>query len=225
MTDHPPKDRRTGAPNRRRKVADRRSHDLLDRREWLNQLTGQWSPEILPGNVRVGKDCYLESVESFTPVASPRDPAVVIGDRVAIYGWTSFTVGGDGCVEVGDDSVLAGARFMCNAQITVGRRVVISYNVLLTDSDFHPVDPDLRPQEARAISYYGDASDRVPVERLPIEIGDDVWIGAQAMILKGVSIGPGARVEAGSVVTRDVEAGATVAGSPARAIHPEPERQ
>jgi acetyltransferase-like isoleucine patch superfamily enzyme len=218
-------ERRRGRRNRRRNVKDRRTQELLDRRDWLNQLTGRWSHDILPGNVRVGSDCYLESAGSFGPVASPRDPAVVIGDRVKIYGWTSFMVGGDGYVEVGDDSVLVGPQFMCNERITLGRRVVVSYNVLLTDSDFHPVDPDLRPREAAAISYYGDAGDRVQVERRPIEIGDDVWIGAQAMIMKGVLIGSGARIEAGSVVTRDVEAGAIVGGSPASVLDPAPERQ
>jgi len=53
---------------------------------------------------------------------------------------------------------------------------------------------------------------------LPRVRGDDVFIGMGAMVLKGVAIGPGAVVGAGSVVTSDVEAGAIVAGCPARVI-------
>jgi acetyltransferase-like isoleucine patch superfamily enzyme len=220
MSDRP--DRR--APERRKQVADRRRQALLDRREWLNQLAGDWDRGMLPGNVQVGKDCYLESTGTFGSFKSARTPGLVLGDRVAVYGWTKFTCGGDAFIEVGDDSVLAGAHFMCWAQISVGRRVVMSYHVLLADSDMHPVEPDLRRRETVALAYYDDSEKRQPVVPRPITIGDDVWIGMAALILKGVSIGAGARVEPGSVVVNDVPAGATVAGNPARLVEAEPER-
>jgi acetyltransferase-like isoleucine patch superfamily enzyme len=214
------RDRR--GPERRKKAADRRSQPLLDRREWLNQLTGDWDHDLLPGNVRLGKDCYLESTHSFLPFLSRQDPGLVLGDRVAVYGWTKFTSLGDGFIEVGDDSVLAGAHFMCGEQISIGRRAVISYNVLLADSDMHPVAPEPRRRETVALAYHDDSEQRQPgVELRPITVGDDVWIGVAAIILKGVSIGDGARVEAGSVVSRDVPAGVVVAGSPARPVEPD----
>jgi maltose O-acetyltransferase len=56
----------------------------------------------------------------------------------------------------------------------------------------------------------------------PVRIGSDVWIGGGAIILPGVTIGDGALIGAGSVVTRDVGAGTTVTGNPARPHHPEP---
>jgi acetyltransferase-like isoleucine patch superfamily enzyme len=202
----------------RRKVADRRGYDLIDRREWLNQLTGDWDPGILPGNVQVGKDCYLESTGSFAPFRSTRTPGLVLGDRVAVYDGTKFTSVGDGYLEVGDDSILVGAHFMCGERITMGRRVVISYNVLLTDSDMHPAEPDRRRKDTVALAYYDESEERQPFDKHPITIGNDVWIGAAAIILKGVSIGDGARIAAGSVVPRDVPAGATVAGNPARPV-------
>jgi len=58
----------------------------------------------------------------------------------------------------------------------------------------------------------------VPDELLPTKIGRDVWIGANAVILGGVTIGDGAVIAAGAVVNRDVEAGAVVAGVPARLV-------
>ena len=58
----------------------------------------------------------------------------------------------------------------------------------------------------------------VPDELLPTKIGRDVWIGANAVILGGVTIGDGAVVAAGAVVTKDVEPGAVVAGVPARLL-------
>lgn len=57
-----------------------------------------------------------------------------------------------------------------------------------------------------------------PDELRPTKIGRDVWIGANAVVLGGVSIGDGAVVGAGSIVTRDVERGAIVAGNPARLV-------
>lgn len=54
---------------------------------------------------------------------------------------------------------------------------------------------------------------------LPVFIGDNVWIGGGAIILPGVNIGNGAMIGAGAVVTRDVQPGASVVGSPARTIN------
>ncbi|MBJ7326566.1 MAG: hypothetical protein JHC52_04385 [Chthoniobacterales bacterium] len=69
-----------------------------------------------------------------------------------------------------------------------------------------------------AIPAMGTLIRDVPDELLPTKIGRDVWIGANAVILGGVTIGDGAVVAAGAVVTKDVEAGAVVAGVPARLL-------
>jgi acetyltransferase-like isoleucine patch superfamily enzyme len=69
-----------------------------------------------------------------------------------------------------------------------------------------------------AIPAVGTLIRDVADELLPTKIGCDVWIGANAVILGGVKIGDGAVVAAGAVVTKDVEAGAIVAGVPARLV-------
>ena len=69
-----------------------------------------------------------------------------------------------------------------------------------------------------AIPAMGTLIRDVPDELLPTKIGRDVWIGANAVILGGVTIGDGAVIAAGGVVNRDVEAGAIVAGVPAREV-------
>ena len=115
-----------------------------------------------------------------------------------------------------DDSTLVGAVFMCAESIRLGRRVIVSYNVTIADSDFHPLDPEERKRDAMANAPEGDKSRRPAIISKPVVIEDDVWIGIGAMILKGVQVGRGARIGAGAVVTRDVPAGATVTGNPAR---------
>lgn len=181
-----------------------------------SEITGRWEYATLPSSIVVGRDCYLERKSSFTRCSSLRSPGLVIGDRVQIYTWATFNVERNGFVEIGDDSVLVGPVFMCNERILVGKRAIISYQVTITDSDFHPIDPVLRRQDAVANAPLGNRSNRPHVESRPVRIGDDVWIGVGSIILKGTTIGDGARIAAGTVVTRDVPAGATMAGNPGR---------
>jgi acetyltransferase-like isoleucine patch superfamily enzyme len=141
---------------------------------------------------------------------------LVFGTRVRVYTWATFNVEPSGLVEVGDDSILVGPVFMCSERITVGKRVIISYNVTIADSDFHPLDPEQRKQDAIANSPCGDRSRRPPYVSHPVTIEDDVWIGVGAIVLKGVHIGAGARVGPGAVVTSSVAPGSCVVGNPAR---------
>lgn len=82
--------------------------------------------------------------------------------------------------------------------VAIGDDCAISWDVVITDTDYHELHGSKRTA--------------------PVVIGDHVWIGARASILKGVTIGDGAVIAAGAVVTKDVPPGTLVAGSPARAI-------
>lgn len=88
-------------------------------------------------------------------------------------------------------------------KVTIGDKTQIGPGVQILAAD-HPRDPELRAQ----MLEFG----------RPVTIGANVWIGGGAIILPGVTVGDDALIGAGSVVTRDVSAGATVAGNPARAI-------
>ncbi len=184
----------------------------------IDEITGAWDYSELPANVYVGEGCYLESKASFRRFRSRREPGLVIGNRVRAYTWTAFTVEPSGHLEIGDDSTLVGAVFWCAERITVGRRVTISYNVMLADSDFHPRDPVLRRRDAIAVAPHGNPDERPPFLTKPVVIEDDAQIGIGAIILKGVRIGARAQIGAGAVVTADVPAGAVVAGNPARIV-------
>lgn len=188
----------------------------MDDQVELRDLTyGAAAP--LPLNVELGEDVYVEhAAHMFKRFFSERDPGLVLGRGARVYTWTAFNVEPDGVVEVGADAVLVGAALMCAQRIEIGRRVVLSYNTVVADSDFHPIDPELRRQDAIANAPHGDRDARPPIAARPTIIEDDAWIGIGAIVLKGVRIGAGARVAAGAVVTADVAPGATVAGNPAR---------
>lgn len=184
----------------------------------VGYLTGDWDYSTLPANVRLGPDCFIERKDSFELYRSEQPLGVLLGSGVQVFTWTTFNVEPTGVIEVGADSVLVGAVFMCAERIVIGERVVVSYNVTIADSDFHPRDPELRRQDARANAPYGDKSTRPPMTSAAVRIDDDAHIGTGAIILKGVHVGAGARVAAGTVVTTDVAPGADVAGNPARIV-------
>jgi len=184
----------------------------------IDELTGRWDYMTLPTNILMGKGCYIERKECFERFRSTRNPGLILGNRVRVYTWATFNVEPSGVIEVGDDSVLVGPVFMCAERITLGKRVVISYNVTVADCDFHHHDPKLRIQDAIANSPKGDRSKRPLLVTRPVIIEDDVWVGIGAILLKGVRIGKAARVGAGAVVANDVPAGVVVTGNPAKMV-------
>jgi acetyltransferase-like isoleucine patch superfamily enzyme len=184
----------------------------------MEDITGAWPHEQLPANIEVGADCWLERLASFARFRSEQPIGLKLGKRVKVFTWTEFNAETTGAIFVGDDSTLVGAIFMCAERIEIGAGVVISYNVTIADSDFHPLDPEARKRDAVANAPDGDRSFRPSFDSAPIVIEDGAWIGAGAIILKGVRIGAGARVGAGAVVTRDIPPGCTVEGNPARLV-------
>jgi NDP-sugar pyrophosphorylase family protein len=184
--------------------------------------TALWDDSPLPSNVSVGERCHLERTrETFAPFRSTQRPGLRLGSDVRVHLGTIFSVEPDGVVEVGDESILAGVVFMCADRIVLGRSVVVSYNVVIADCDFHPLDPELRRRDAVANSPGGDRSERPALETAPVVVEDGALIGIGAIVLKGVRIGSGAWIGAGAVVTRDVPSGGAAAGNPASLVEPQ----
>ncbi len=108
---------------------------------------------------------------------------------------------------IGDHVGMSGAILYAWKKISIGDRVLIGADAAIYDSDFHPLDPVKRGQ-----------FDLESIGKAPVVIESDVWIGARAMVLKGVTVGRGAVVGAGAIVTADVPPGAIVAGIPAKVV-------
>lgn len=104
------------------------------------------------------------------------------------------------------------------AEISIGDRVLIAHNVDIFDHDTHPLDPLERHEHYKEIITSGHPRRKVNWNEKPVYIKDDAWIGCKAIILKGVTIGKGAIIAAGSVVTKDVNDYTIVAGNPAVVI-------
>lgn len=117
----------------------------------------------------------------------------------------------DAKIIIGKNSGLSGASVISVDSITIGENVGIGANCYIYDSDFHAINSKSRKsqkgiQDLRKAKY------------LPIKIGNDVFIGLGALILKGVTIGSEAIVGAGSIVTKNIKRKTIVAGNPAKFI-------
>jgi acetyltransferase-like isoleucine patch superfamily enzyme len=110
-----------------------------------------------------------------------------------------------------------GTRIWSAARILIGDRVLIAHNVNIFDSLTHPVSASARHRQFQMIVTSGHPKE-IDLGEQEITIGSDAWIGANAIILRGVTIGTGGIVGAGAVVTRNVPAYTIVAGNPAHPI-------
>ena len=156
------------------------------------------------GALRIGLGSFGLTSEHDTSVVRVRPGAELVCDGVVSLQRGVRVVVDGGRLTIGHGTNVngLGTRLLCAQEITVGAGCTFSWDVQVLDNDFHAITADglERPSVA------------------PVRIGDRVWIGTRAVVLKGVTIGDGAVVAACSVVTGDVPAGALVAGNPARVV-------
>jgi acetyltransferase-like isoleucine patch superfamily enzyme len=123
---------------------------------------------------------------------------VAVGSNFALHRGADIRVGSGGVLTLGSGYAGDNLHLDCAVAVTIGDDVAISRDVVIMDTDHHRIDSGAMAS--------------------PVVIGNHVWIGARATILKGVTIGDGAVIAAGAVVVRDVPAGQLHGGVPARLI-------
>ncbi len=179
-------------------------------------VESDWWPHPIPSNVEFGEGFYCETAQIFRHLRSRKRKAVVIGKHVSCYAGCSFAIAENGTCTIGDFTLLNGALVMAEDKIDIGSHCLISWNVGIADSDFHPLEPAQRLIDAQALApFFKDRPARPKLKTAPVRIADNVWIGMNAVILKGVTIGENSIVAAGSVVTKSIPPNTVVAGNPA----------
>jgi len=143
---------------------------------------------------------------------------LLVGNNVTLWR-TALSTEENGSITIGDDCYITNASLVSSENIFVGNRVFIAGGVTIADADFHPLAPAARLADTIALSTIGNSKNRPPIRSSPVVIEDDVWIGYNATVLKGVTVGEGAVISPGAVVIEDVAPGITVAGNPARPIN------
>jgi maltose O-acetyltransferase len=169
-------------------------------------LPHDWFDKALPANCELGDRAWLYSSFAFVHSRSQDPKSVSIGDDTGLYNGTFFDLGQNARIRIGRFCTVVGAIFSTRRSVVIGDYVFISHEVVLAD---HEMAVPLFDDECDA-GIYGRNCD--------IIIEDDVWIGAQAIILGGVRISAGAIIGAAAVVDRDVPSYAIFAGNPGRIV-------
>lgn len=160
------------------------------------------------------------------------DDSLIINGRISIYGDGEITIddnvvinssensnpiGGDkktifntrhgGFIHIGQNCGISNSSIIAYAGVTIGNSTFLGGSCKIYDTDFHSLSSRTR-----------DLSSQEDVKKKRVKIGNNVFIGAHSIILKGVTIGNEAIVGAGSVVTKDIPPGEIWAGNPAKFI-------
>lgn len=151
----------------------------------------------IEGNLRINNSFRSKEVQiGFIEIG--KNSRLSVSGNFSIYNGLHLVILNNAEMKLGSGYISRNCKIRCFNSITIGNDVAISENVSIWDSDAHLI-------EGRQFSA-------------PINIGNKVWIGTNSIILKGVNIGEGAIIAAGSVVTSDVEPFCLYGGVPAKKI-------
>jgi acetyltransferase-like isoleucine patch superfamily enzyme len=181
-------------------------------------LPWDWYAGTIPDNVVLDETAYVETSFSFYLFRGELPGAVTYRRGASTYLGTMFDVGPRGRDELGEYALVHGARIICDAEVTIGDYSLISWNVVFMDTYRLPQEVRERRKELERAPAHPLRVAAADVPARPIRVERNVWIGFDACVLPGVTIGEGSVVGAKSVVTQSVAPFTVVAGNPARVI-------
>jgi acetyltransferase-like isoleucine patch superfamily enzyme len=148
-------------------------------------------------------------------ISRTRGCTLAVGQDCIVNARISFDREG-ATVIVGDRCYIGTSHLVCAERIILGDDVVISWGVTIVDHNSHAIAWEERRTDV--LDWARGTKNWANVKTAQVTLGDRTWVGFNAIILKGVTIGEGAIVAAGAVVTKDVPPNSIVAGNPARVI-------
>lgn len=155
------------------------------------------------GTVVVGDDFHFTSGDCINPICRNIQGSI-------------FVISSSSMIKIGDRVGISSACLWAQESITIGNDVNIGGDCLIMDNDAHPHDYLQRRYDFE--NKVGRMAYLAMVPAAPVEIGNDVWIGARCQILKGVHIGARSIIAAGSIVTKDIPSDVVAAGNPCKVI-------
>jgi acetyltransferase-like isoleucine patch superfamily enzyme len=162
---------------------------------------------------RLEEGAVLASTARIRNIFGERD-RIRVGRHSQVLG-ELLTFRHGGCIEIGSWCYIGeSTRLWSAASIVIGDRVLISHSANVFDNLTHPLSAKARHAQVKQIFKSGHPK-QICLDERPVRICDDAWIGANAIVLPGVTIGEGGIVGAGAVVTKDVPPYSIVAGNPA----------
>jgi acetyltransferase-like isoleucine patch superfamily enzyme len=169
-------------------------------------LDHDWFSYLVPENVILGERTWLYSSFAFIHYQSRSPIGLSVGHDSGLYHGTFFDLGPHGTVQVGDYCSLVGAVIATNHRVLIGDYALIAHEVVIADHDYWCFDIE------------SECAETLDLTTRDIVIGENVWIGARAIILGGSKIGDGAIIGAATVVRGEVPPYTVYAGNPGRAV-------
>jgi len=176
----------------------------------LSRLSLWWQQAEVGKDLRTSGRCYFKcrTAGSLILGEKVRFIASVRSNRVGMRGTVILETLENGHIHIGNNTGGSSVVISSCNTITIGNRVNLGGDVRIYDHDFHALDPEIRQQNPHSSQAASE----------PVHIGNDVFIGASAIILKGTTIGDKSIVGAGSVVTSHIPPNQIWAGNPAKMI-------
>jgi acetyltransferase-like isoleucine patch superfamily enzyme len=180
-------------------------------------IENDWYPNTLPANVAIDETAYPDTSYSFTTFFSNKDKGFELGYGSGNYGHGVFTTGVNGEIKVGDYVVLQCTRIVSNRLIAISDHCMFSWGSVITDSWItnHSIEDRRQMLENAASSKNRHIEFLNP---LPVTIEENVWVGFEAVILPGVTIGRGAVIGCKAVISKDVPPYSVVVGNPGKVV-------
>ncbi len=209
---------------------------------WKHKRMNRRLTETLVGmpNVEIGKNITFNAYGNIGFIN--KDSRLELGNDIYMFADMRLAVFENGVLNIGNRCVFSGGQITCRYKITIGNHFMAGSNVIIEDSEGHPMEPEWRrrqvdwmfekelgrdaiedPLPEKEKAFF----DKYPFAGMPpkvgynideIVIGDNVWIGRGSSIRKGVHIGDNCVVATGSIVTKDIPDNHIAAGVPAQPI-------
>lgn len=186
-------------------------------RKFIDKLHSYRKYKLFKKNAILLGKSYIFGRASFISITdgSTKDD-ITIGDNVWIYG--AINSQNRGKIQIGEYvNIGYNSSLLCVDRIVIGDYTTISYNVVITDNNNHPINPDFR-HYMRMRSATDDSKKWRHSDHKPVIIGRNCWIGQNSRIQKGVEIGDNCIVAANAVVTKSAPANCILAGNPAKIV-------
>lgn len=168
---------------------------------------------LLSNKIRIGSNSIVYLKAKIYNISKNKNN-IVVGNNSHIKGELLVYAHG-GKITIGDYCIVGPqTKIWSSCNIEIGNRVLLAHNINIHDNNAHPINAQQRHEHFKAIITTGHPS-KINLGEKPIVIEDDVWIGFNAVILKGVTIGKGSIIAANSLVKQNVPPNVMVAGNPA----------
>jgi len=188
------------------------------------------STEVYKSFIKTGNQSIISGLNIQLRKAEKEKIYLTIGNNSVVQGNFIFEKN-SGFIKIGDNTFIGGGTFICIDSIEIGDNVMFSWGCTVVDNNSHSTKWSERKDDVKdwkrgldeaKIGVYKDWTN---VKSAKIIIKNKVWIGFNSIILKGITIGEGSIIGAGSVVTKDIPDWAIVAGNPAKIIKIIPENE